>query len=46
MKDLSVMAVLKSQANLSEPVQDLIFGQVVLRHFWLALVLSLVLLNF
>ena len=45
MKDLSVVTMLNGQTDLREPVQDLILSQVVLGHFGLAFVLSLILLD-
>ena len=45
MQDLPIVTVLQSQAYLREPVQDLILSEVVLRHFRLALVPRLQVLN-
>ena len=44
-EDLSVVAVLQCEANLSEPVQDLVLSKVVLRHLRLSFVASLQILN-
>ena len=45
MQDLAVMTVFEGEANLSEPIEDLVLRQVVLGHLWLPLVARLIVLN-